>query len=170
MDTDGCCGSSAPPESNETLSRGPAKHINPETHLGLEQIALDQGKAIGLGNDRHDVDDLAKLLHDNDVDRAQRVARRVDEVQAAVDTCVLDVAVTHGSQLLAQVRAVLVLDVLDDRVPATCVCRLSVIGTSQHNVETYQPSLLIWSPYPGVSTMLRRSLTPFSTITAVERL
>ena len=118
MDTDGCCGSSAPPESNETLRCGPAKHINPETHLGLEQITLDQGKAIGLGNDRHDVDDLTELLHDNDVDGAQRVACGVDEVQAAVDTCVLDMAVTLRGELLAKVRAVLVLDVFDNRVPA----------------------------------------------------
>ena len=42
-----------------------------------------------------------------------------DEVQAAVNASVLDVSVSHGSQLLAEVRAVLVLDVLDDRVPAT---------------------------------------------------
>jgi hypothetical protein len=42
----------------------------------------------------------------------------VEEVQAAVDTGVLDVAVTHGGELLEEVRAVLVLDVLDNGVPA----------------------------------------------------
>lgn len=31
---------------------------------------------------------------------------------------------------------------------------------------THQFSLLIWSPYPGVSTMFKRSLTPFSVITS----
>lgn len=46
------------------------------------------------------------------------MAGGADEVQAAVDTRVLDVAVTHSGELFAQVRAVLVLDVLDDGVPA----------------------------------------------------
>jgi hypothetical protein len=31
--------------------------------------------------------------------------------------------------------------------------------------QTHQFSLLIWSPYPGVSTMLRRRRTPFSEMT-----
>jgi hypothetical protein len=48
------------------------------------------------------------------------VAGGVEEVQAAVDAGVLDVAVPHGGKLLAEVRAVLVLDVLDDGVPAAC--------------------------------------------------
>jgi hypothetical protein len=32
--------------------------------------------------------------------------------------------------------------------------------------RNYHLSLLIWSPYPGVSTMLRRRRTPFSSITS----
>ena len=43
---------------------------------------------------------------------------RVDEEQGAVDARVLDVAVALRGELLAEVRAVLVLDVLHDRVPA----------------------------------------------------
>ena len=46
------------------------------------------------------------------------MACRVDEVQAAVYTRILDVAVADCCQLLAEVCAVLVLDVLDDRIPA----------------------------------------------------
>jgi hypothetical protein len=46
------------------------------------------------------------------------VSGGADEVQAAVNAGVLDVSVSHGSQLLAEVRTVLVLDVFDDRVPA----------------------------------------------------
>lgn len=42
----------------------------------------------------------------------------VDEEEAAVDTGVLNVAVTHSSELLAKVCAVLVLDVLNDGIPA----------------------------------------------------
>ena len=46
------------------------------------------------------------------------MASRVDEVKAAVDASVLDVTVSHGSQFFAKVRGVLVLDVLNDRIPA----------------------------------------------------
>jgi len=46
------------------------------------------------------------------------MAGGVDEVQAAVNTGVLDVSVTHSSQFFAEVSAMLIFDVLDDRVPA----------------------------------------------------
>ena len=42
----------------------------------------------------------------------------IDEVQATVDACVLDVAVTHGSEFFAEISAVLVLDILNDGIPA----------------------------------------------------
>lgn len=74
---------------------------------------------------------------------------RVDEVQAAVDTCVLDVTVTHGSELLAEVCAVLVLDVLDYGVPAVIRCQDIVslgMEVDTCGLDAYHPSLLIWSP------------------------
>lgn len=43
---------------------------------------------------------------------------RVDEEKAAVNPSVGDVAVAHSGKLLPQVSAVLILYVLDDRVPA----------------------------------------------------
>ena len=43
---------------------------------------------------------------------------RIDKVQAAVDARVLNVPVTHGRQFLAQIRAVLVLDVFHNGIPA----------------------------------------------------
>lgn len=48
-----------------------------------------------------------------------RVAGGGDEEQAAVNTGILDEAITHGGQLLAKEGRVLVLDVLDNRLPAT---------------------------------------------------
>ena len=84
----------------------------------LERIPLLKRQAVRLGNDRDDVDNLAQLLHDNDINRAEGVARRVNEEEGAVDTGVLDVTVALRGELLAEVRAVLVLDVLDNRVPA----------------------------------------------------
>ena len=88
------------------------------THLLLEELPLLERQTIRLGNNGHNVNNLAELLHDYDVNRAQRVAAGVDEVQSAVNTRVLDVSVAHSSELLAQVGTVLVLDVLDDGVPA----------------------------------------------------
>ena len=46
------------------------------------------------------------------------MASWVDEIQAAVNTRVLDVAVTDSSELLAKVRAVLVLNVFYNWIPA----------------------------------------------------
>lgn len=51
------------------------------------------------------------------------MAGRIDEEESAVDAGVLDVAVTHGCQLFAKVGTVLVLDVLDDRVPTARTVR-----------------------------------------------
>ena len=42
----------------------------------------------------------------------------IDEEQRAVNPGVMNVTVSHGRQLFPEVRAVLVLDVFDDRVPA----------------------------------------------------
>jgi len=88
------------------------------THLDLESLPLLGGQTISLGNDRNDIDDFAEFLHHNNINGSKRVTSGVDKVQAAVDTGVLDVSVTHGGQLFAQVGAVLVLDVFNDRVPA----------------------------------------------------
>ena len=87
------------------------------THLDLELLALLDSQAVRLGDDGNDVDDLAELLHHDDVDGAEGVPGRVDEEEGAVDARVLDVAVALRGELLAEVRAVLVLDVLDNRVP-----------------------------------------------------
>lgn len=43
---------------------------------------------------------------------------RVDEEEAAMDTCILDVPIANRGKLFPEIRAVLVLDVLDNRVPA----------------------------------------------------
>jgi hypothetical protein len=88
-------------------------------YLLLERLSLLQSQAVRLGYNRNDIHHLAQLFHHNDVNRAQRMPSRTDKVEATVDTRVLDVPVAHSRQLLAQIRAVLVLDVLDDGIPAT---------------------------------------------------
>lgn len=89
-----------------------------KTYLDLEPVPLFNSQAIRLGNDGYNIDDLAKLLHHNNINRAQSVSCGVDEVQAAMDTRVLDVPVPLSRQLFAQVHTVLVFDILDNRVPA----------------------------------------------------
>jgi hypothetical protein len=85
----------------------------------LERTALLEGEGIGFGNDGHNVDDVRKLLEYDNIDGLEGVARRLDEEEAAVDSSVLDVSLSLGGEFFAQVGRVLVLDVLDNRVPAT---------------------------------------------------
>jgi len=87
-------------------------------HLLLERKSLFHRQAVRLRNNRHHVHDLAQLLQHDDVNRAQRVSGGIDEEQRAVNPGVLDVTVSHRRQLFSEIRAVLVLDVFDNGVPA----------------------------------------------------
>ena len=54
----------------------------------------------------------------------------LDEEEAAVDPTVLDVAVALGGEFLSKVGRVLVLDVFDNRVPATggvSLCHIKLV-------------------------------------------
>ena len=52
-----------------------------------------------------------------------------------MDSGVGDVSVTHGRQLLSEVGAVLVLDVLDDWVPAVLVVDLVAVSRCVDDVQ-----------------------------------
>lgn len=107
----------------------------------LERLTLFEGEGVGLGNNGNNVDDIGQLLQDNDIDgleamRGQwvspkelqesqgmcgansRMAGGLDEEQAAVNTSILDVTLTLSGEFLAEVCRVLILDVLDNGVPA----------------------------------------------------
>lgn len=101
----------------------------------LEHLPLLQGQAVRLGDHGHDIDGLAQFLQYHNVDRLQRVSGGCDEVEAAVDAGVLNVSLTLGSELLAQVGGVLVLDVLDDRVPAAVVVDEVAVAGRVDDVE-----------------------------------
>lgn len=125
----------------------------------LEELSLLQGKTIRLGNDRHDVDRLAELLQHDNVDWLQRVAGRCDEVQAAVDAGVLDVSLALGCEFLPQVCAVLVLDVLDDWVPAAVVVHEIAITWGVDNVQAETHAVLLddvgdWVDFGGATNWL----------------
>jgi hypothetical protein len=59
----------------------------------------------------------------------------LDEEQAAVDTGILDISLTLGCELLSEVCGVLVLDVLDDWIPASVVIDLIAITWGIDNVQ-----------------------------------
>ena len=109
----------------------------------LEGSTLLESQAVRLGNDRYDVDELAKLLQHDNVNGLQGVARGLDEEQAAVDAGVLEVPLTLGSEFLAQVRAVLVLDVLDDGVPAALVVDKIAIAGCVDNVQAQTDAVFL---------------------------
>ena len=102
----------------------------------LERQSFLKRERVGLGNDGHNIDNVRKLLEDHDVNWLQRVARRLNEEEAAVDTGVLDITLALGRELFPQVRGVLVLDVLDDGVPAPVVVDQITIAGSIHNVQS----------------------------------
>jgi hypothetical protein len=116
----------------------------------LELGTLLKSQAITLGNDGHDVDELAQLLEHDDVDGLERVTRGLDEEQAAVDAGVLQVALTLGSELLAEVGTVLVLDVLDYGVPAALVVDKVAVAGRVDDVEAQTHAVLLDDVRDGV--------------------
>lgn len=109
----------------------------------LEGEALLGGQGVGLGNDGDDIDDIRELLEDDNVNGLEGVARGLDEEQTAVDAGVLDVALALGSQLLAQVGGVLVLDVFDNGVPAAIVVDKISVARGVDNVEPEADAVLL---------------------------
>lgn len=73
------------------------------------------------------------------------MAGGLDEEQAAVDTGILDVALTLSSEFLAQVGGVLILDILDNGVPAGFRISFSILSAHKR-AKAYHRSLLTWSP------------------------
>jgi len=59
----------------------------------------------------------------------------INEEQRAVNPGVLDVTVSHRRQLFSEVRAVLVLDVFDDRIPAIIIVYLITVSGRVNDVQ-----------------------------------
>ena len=109
----------------------------------LEGLALLQGQGVGLGDDGHNVNHVRQLLQHHNVNGLERVARGLDEEQAAVDARVLDVTLSLGCELLSKIRGVLILDVLDDRVPAAVVVDQVAIAGGVDNVQSQTDAVLL---------------------------
>jgi hypothetical protein len=117
----------------------------------LESLSLLEGQGVGLGNDGDDVDDIGELLQDDNIDGLERVSRGLDEEQAAVNAGVLNVSLSLGGKLLAQVCRVLVLDVLDDGVPAAVVVDQVAVSRGVNNVELEAHAVLLDNVGDGVN-------------------
>lgn len=105
------------------------------TYALSEGLTLLEGQRVRFGNDRDNVDDLRELLENDNVNGLEpntermrkknldhkdglRMARGGDEEETAVYTRVGNVAVALCGEFLAEISRVLVLDVLDDGLPA----------------------------------------------------
>lgn len=109
----------------------------------LELQTLVHGQGVSLGDDGDDVDHIRQLLQHDNIDGLQGVTGGLDEEQAAVDAGVLDVTLSLGCELLSQVRGVLILDILDDRIPATVVVNKIAVARGVDNVEPQANAVLL---------------------------
>jgi hypothetical protein len=71
-----------------------------------------------------------------------RVTRRLDEKQATVDTCILNIAFTLGGKFLSKVRRVLVLNVFHNRIPAPVIVYLVSVTWGIDNIESESDAIL----------------------------
>jgi hypothetical protein len=71
------------------------------------------------------------------------VAGGLNKEQAGVDAGVLDVTLTLGCELLSQVRGVLILDILDDRIPAAIVVHEIAVARGIDNVQAQTDAVLL---------------------------
>jgi len=71
------------------------------------------------------------------------VSGGLDEEQAAVDTGILDITFALRCEFLPQVRGVLILDVLDDGVPAAVIVDQITIAGGIDNVESQTDAILL---------------------------
>lgn len=102
------------------------------------------------------------------------MAKGGDEIEAAVDPIVHNVSAIKAA-LIVEVALKLVVDVADDGAETGWggkkgVTRLCLSGNTIRLGRNYwhQSWLLMASPYPGVSTTVRRSFTPRSSISTVD--
>lgn len=106
--------------------------------------------------------------------RDSPVAKGGDEIEAAVDPIVNNVSAVKAA-LVVEVALKLVVDVADDGAEAgreqeqvTGVCFSRSNAPLRRTEGSNQSWLLMASPYPGVSTTVRRSFTPRSSISTVD--
>ena len=93
------------------------------------------------------------------------MSTRIDEVQARVDSMVLNVPAVEA-RFITQVLVVLFIDIVDNGLPAEKQQQLSM-QEKKMTIHLYHALLSTASPKPGVSTTVSRNLTPFSSMSTV---
>jgi hypothetical protein len=116
----------------------------------LESLTLLNSEGVGLGDDGNNIDDIWQLLQHHDVNGLQGVAGGLNKEQAGVDAGVLDVTLTLGCELLSQVRGVLILDILDDRIPAAIVVHEIAVARGIDNVQAQTDAVLLNDVWDGL--------------------
>ena len=109
----------------------------------LESLSLLQSQTVRFGNDRDHVDGLAEFLQDDNVNWLERMSRWVNEVQAAVYPCILNVALSLGSKLLPQVRRMLIFDISDNGIPAAVIIYKIAKAWGVHDVKLKTNAILL---------------------------
>jgi len=71
------------------------------------------------------------------------MARRLDEEEAAVDTGILDISLTLSCELLSEICGVLILNVLDNRIPTSVIVDLITITRGIDNVQPQTNTILL---------------------------
>lgn len=112
-------------------------------YSGLECGALIHGQAVALGDDGNDVYELGQLLQDDNINGLEAVTAWLNEEQAAVDSSILQVALTLSGEFFTEVGRVLVLDVLDDGVPASLVVDQITVTGGIDNVQSESHTILL---------------------------
>ena len=132
----------------------------------LEALQLLGCQRVGLANDGDDVDTWREATHEFNIDLAQGMAGRRDEVEKGVDTVVAEARVTLDAALLSKDMVVFALEVAENFLETVGERRLSgsAVETRREFIreQTYANSLSMLSPKPGVSTMVSAMRTPSS--------
>lgn len=149
------------------------------TYSLLEQLPLLQRERVGFGNDWHDIDDLGQLLEHDDVDLSGQLmsSRRRTGVARRTGLSVCPVGLMKKRQQCTRVSGMCLSRkaVSSLRRYAECwslICKGQLRSMPRSPAElthltigSQQLSLLIKSPYPGVSMMLSFRRTLFSVMT-----
>lgn len=108
----------------------------------LESLTFFDGQAVALGNHGNHIDNIAKLLQDDNVNRLERMTRWLNEEQAAMNAGVLNVTLALCSKLLVEIGTILVLDVFDDGIPAAIVVYEVAVPRGVDDVEAQSDAIL----------------------------
>lgn len=97
------------------------------------------------------------------------MARRGDKVEHGVDSVVPETGVTLDTRLLRQNIVVLSLKITNDLREAIVTVISKQQGQQHISQNTHLASLSIWSPKPGVSTMVKEIRVPSSSNSSSAR-